>query len=99
MHTVSMYAVWLTVLSNMLFGSNCMPRSPVAPYLACTLPSEGCWELIWLPAPAEDLKAMGQLGHLWNTSQWATWMCVLMEFRPPNTMRQLEHLQGGAEGK
>jgi len=41
----------------------------------------------------EDLKAMGQLGHLWNRSQWACWMCDFTEFRPPNTTRQLEHLQ------
>ena len=35
---------------------------------------------------------MGQLGHLWKTSQWAVWMWDLMEFSPPNTTWQLEHL-------
>ena len=25
------------------------------------------------------MKAMGQMGHLWNTSQCDVWMCDLME--------------------
>lgn len=39
------------------------------PYLACPPVSVGCCVLMWLWALGEDLNAMGQLGHLWNTSQ------------------------------
>lgn len=38
------------------------------------------------------MKAMGQMGHLWKTSQCDVWMCDLMEFTPPNTTAQLGHL-------
>lgn len=37
---------------------------------------------------------MGQMGHLWKTSQCDVWMCDLMEFTPPNTTAQLGHLRG-----
>ena len=60
--------------------------------MACPPVRVGCWVLMWLWALGEDLKAMGQLGHLWKTSQWAVWMWDLMEFSPPNTTWQLEHL-------
>lgn len=43
------------------------------------------------------MNAMGQMGHLWNTSQWEVWMWDLMELTPPNTTAQLGHLQGGGE--
>lgn len=38
------------------------------------------------------MKAMGQMGHLWKTSQCDVWMWDLMEFTPPNTTAQLGHL-------
>lgn len=40
------------------------------------------------------MKAMGQMGHLWKTSQCDVWMCDLIEFTPPNTTAQLGHLWG-----
>lgn len=63
--------------------------------MACPPVRVGCWVLMWPWALGADLKAMGQLGHLWKTSQWAVWMWDLMEFSPPNTTWQLEHLDGG----
>lgn len=39
------------------------------------------------------MNAMGQMGHLWKTSQWDVWMWDLMEFTPPNTTEQLGHLR------
>lgn len=63
--------------------------------MACPPVRVGCWVLMWLWALGADLKAMGQLGHLWKTSQWAVWMWDLMEFSPPNTTWQLEHLDKG----
>lgn len=59
----------------------------------------GCWVLVCPCALGADLKAIGQLGHLWNTSQWAVWMWDLMEFRPPKTTWQLEHLGNRYEQK
>lgn len=40
---------------------------------------------------------MGQMGHLWNTSQWEVWMWDLMELTPPKTTAQLGHLESGGE--
>lgn len=67
-------------------------------YLDCLAVSgsSGCWEVQWVSAPEEDLKAMGQEGHLWKTSQWAVCMWVFTAFRlftPPNTKWQQAHLQ------
>lgn len=62
-------------------------------YMACPSVSVGCWAVMWFCMLGADLKAMGQLGHLWNISQWACWMWDFTEFSPPNTTRQLEHLQ------
>lgn len=52
----------------------------------------------WAWALGADLKAMGQMGHLWKTSQCDVWMWDLMEFTPPNTTAQLGHLGGTEHG-
>lgn len=43
------------------------------------------------------MNAMGQMGHLWNTSQWEVWMWDLMELTPPKTTAQLGHLESRGE--
>lgn len=64
-------------------------------YIVCASVSVGCCSVMWFCMLEADLKAMGQLGHLWNKSQWACWMWDLTELSPPNTTRQLEHLLRG----
>lgn len=61
--------------------------------MVCPSVSVGWWAVMWFCMLGVDLKAMGQLGHLWNISQWACWMWDFTELSPPNTTRQLEHLQ------
>lgn len=74
-----------------------MLRLPERPYMVWASASVGCCSVMWFWMLVADLKAMGQLGHLWNNSQWACWMWDLTELSPPNTTRQLEHLQGGQQ--
>lgn len=64
-------------------------------YMVCASGSVGCCSVMWFCILEADLKAMGQLGHLWNRSQWACWMWDFTELSPPNTTRQLEHLLRG----
>lgn len=77
--------------------SNTDTASQGQTHLDCLAFSEswGCWVPQWVSALEADLKAMGQEGHLWKTSEWAVCMwffTALRLFTPPNTSWQQGHL-------